>query len=227
MDADTAFSTLAAERRAFADVLETLTPEQWATQSLCKAWTVKDVAVHTMVGPTGSMASFATAMIRSLGSFDRANVVMVRRRADRPTSEVVADLREHAESRFVPPTATWTAPYTDLLLHRLDALVPLGIDADRPAALWPDALDLLVSQRGVRLGFTPGRVPDLVYAATDTSWTHGTGLRVEGPAEVLGLALAGRGARLDELDGPGAPALRAHATRASGGGALGGMFGNN
>ena len=62
-DAETAWATLAAERRAFADLLETLTPEQWATPSLCDAWSVGDVATHMMVGPTGSLWGFLTAMV--------------------------------------------------------------------------------------------------------------------------------------------------------------------
>jgi uncharacterized protein (TIGR03083 family) len=36
----------ATERLAFVDLLEGLTPEQWATPSLCSAWTVQEVAAH-------------------------------------------------------------------------------------------------------------------------------------------------------------------------------------
>ena len=43
---DELFAMVAAERRALADDLEGLTPEQWATQSLCAEWAVRDVAGH-------------------------------------------------------------------------------------------------------------------------------------------------------------------------------------
>ena len=49
---DAPFATIATERRAFADTLETFTQEQWETPSLCEGWLVKDVAAHLLVGPT-------------------------------------------------------------------------------------------------------------------------------------------------------------------------------
>jgi hypothetical protein len=41
---------LAAERAEFGHFVATLTPEQWATPSLCAGWTVRDVVVH-VIGP--------------------------------------------------------------------------------------------------------------------------------------------------------------------------------
>lgn len=208
---DAAWPTIAEERRAFADVLDTLTPDQWAAPSLCGAWTVKEVVVHTMVGPTGSTRGFLTAMVAARGRFDGANRVMVDRRAQRPTSEVVADLRDHATSRFRPPTFDWRAPYTDLMVHRLDALVPLGVDPGRAVGLWAPALDFLLTRKA-RGAFVPGAAPELTYAATDLAWSGGAGPRVEAPAAALALALTGRTARLDELAGSGASTLRRFAT---------------
>ncbi|MEO9326238.1 maleylpyruvate isomerase family mycothiol-dependent enzyme [Nocardioides sp. C4-1] len=211
--ADAAFATIAAERRAFADVLDDLDPDQWATASLCGAWNVKEVVVHTMVGPTGSIAGFASAMLRARGSFDRANQVMVERRSARPIAEVVADLRDHADSRFTPPGASWLAPCTDLLVHRLDALVPLGVPTGRPAELWAPSLDFLLGRSAARMGFTGRALPRLTYAATDLDWTGGAGPRVEATAETLALALTRRTARLDDLAGPGTGMLQAYAAR--------------
>ena len=34
------------QRADLADFLDTLTPEQWETPSLCRGWTVRDVAAH-------------------------------------------------------------------------------------------------------------------------------------------------------------------------------------
>ncbi|WP_170219249.1 maleylpyruvate isomerase family mycothiol-dependent enzyme [Nocardioides litoris] len=208
-DAD-AWTTIAQERGALADLLDTLTPGQWATQSLCGAWTVKEVAVHLMVGPTGSLPSFATAMLKARGRFEVANQVMVDRRSDRPTAAVSADLRDHAASRFTPPGFDWPAPLTDLLVHRLDITVPLGLDHDRPLGPWADALTFLLTPKAAR-AFVGARPPALTLAATDLAWTGGSGPRVEGPAEALGLALTRRTPRLGELAGPGAEVLRAWA----------------
>jgi uncharacterized protein (TIGR03083 family) len=207
VDDGTAWTTIATERRALADLLEPLTDEQWATPSLCRGWTVRHVAAHVMVGPTGSMAGFLRAMLRARGSFARANHRLADDRARLPTTTLVADLRDRAGSRFTPPGMDWHAPLTDLLVHRLDITVPLGLDHARPLDPWADALDLLVSKRATP-GFIPRGLPQLTYAATDVDWSRGSGPRVEGPVEALALAITRRPARLDELSGPGAEPLR-------------------
>ena len=207
VDDTTAWTTIAAERRALADLLETLTPDQWATPSLCRAWTVRHVAAHLMAGPTGTVAGFLGAMVRARGSFDRANHILADRRAQLPTDVLVADLRGHAENHFTPPGMDWHAPLTDLLVHRLDITVPLGRDHGRPLDPWADALGLLVSKRATP-GFLPRGLPELTYAATDIDWSRGTGPRVEGPVEALALAITRRPVRLDELVGPGSETLR-------------------
>jgi uncharacterized protein (TIGR03083 family) len=203
---DEPFAVIAAERRAFADTLEALTPEQWAAPSLCEGWAVKDVAAHLLVGPTTSMPAFLLAMAASRFDFDRTNRRLTAARADRPTGEIVAMLRLHADSRFTPPGQDWHAPLMDLFIHRLDCVVPLGIPCDRPLEPWPDVLDFLV-EPGTRRRFTRS-APDVTFAATDVDWSHGSGPRVSGTAEALGLVLAGRAAGLALLSGPGTDRLR-------------------
>lgn len=214
MDGDDAWALLARERRAFADLLDSLTPQQWEQPSLCDGWTVREVATHMMVGPTGSVGGFLTAMIKARGRFDRANQVMVDRRSTRPTAEIADDFRLHAENRFSPPGFDWHAPLTDFLLHRLDVSVPLGLSSDPLPQAWQEALGFLVGKRA-RTGFVAGELPSLSYGATDVDWGSGTGPHVLGPAEVLALAMTGRPHRLDELAGDGADALRVWARRAS------------
>ena len=209
---DEPFAVIATERRAFADALETLAPEQWEAPSLCAGWSVKDVAAHLVVGPTASMAEFVLAMATSRFDFDRANRKLTAKRADRPTDEVVALIREHADSRFTPPGQDWHAPLMDLFVHRLDCLVPLGIPTDRPLAPWPTILHFLV-EPGTRRIFTKRPAPTVTLVATDVDWSHGSGPRVEGTAESLGLALTRRGAGLAELSGPGVTELSRWSTR--------------
>ena len=53
------WNLVAAERRALADDLAHLTPEQWADQSLCSGWTVRDVVAHlTAAASTSPLAFF-------------------------------------------------------------------------------------------------------------------------------------------------------------------------
>jgi uncharacterized protein (TIGR03083 family) len=206
MDAEAGWVTIEAERRSFADLLDGLTPDQWAAPSLCAGWSVREVVAHTMVGQTGTMRQFAVAMLRARGSFDRANHLLAVRRATLPASELVESLRTHAAHRFTPPGMSWRAPLTDLLIHRLDALVPLGVDPGPGLDGWPVALDYLRDPKAAG-AFAAKGAPALTYVATDVAWSHGSGPRVEAPAEALALALTRRTARLAELDGPGAEAL--------------------
>jgi uncharacterized protein (TIGR03083 family) len=196
---DDPFATIASERLALADLLETLTDEQWATRSLCGAWTVKDVAAHVMVGPTVSKGEFLTAMLRARGRFAVANRAMVASRARLSTTELVALIREHADSRFRPPGMDWHAPWTEILVHREDIAVPLG-GFPRAVEPWGPALDFLVGDRATR-GFR--------YAATDLDWSHGSGAEVAGPAASLAIAIAGRPAGLEHLSGGGFPTFEA------------------
>ncbi|WP_435745554.1 maleylpyruvate isomerase family mycothiol-dependent enzyme [Nocardioides sp. SYSU DS0663] len=201
------WETVAAERRAFADELDTLDPEQWAAPSLCSGWTVKDVVAHVMVGPTASTGEVLRAMLAARGRFHVANDRLVRNRSALASGQLVQVLRDRAGSRFRPPGHDSSAPLADLLVHRQDVLVPLGLPDDRPPAPWGPVLELLLGPKA-RSGFVPRGRPDLTYVATDLDRSYGTGPRVEAPAAALALALMRRTARVGELDGPGAESLR-------------------
>jgi uncharacterized protein (TIGR03083 family) len=204
------FPIIAAERRAMADTLDGLTPEQWETPSLCAGWTVRHVAAHLSVVLTHGMGTFVVAAIRAGGNLHRANRIIVAREAARPIPDIVGDLRANADNRFTPPGLGSEAPLTEVLLHCEDIRVPLGIADGRPAERWRGALDFLVSPKG-RRGFAAKGVPALRYVATDTEWAHGSGGEVRGPAAALALTISGRPARLGELGGPGLAAVRAWA----------------
>ena len=198
---------IAAERRTLAGQLEQLSPEEWDVPSLCGAWTVRDVAAHLVVPHIVTRRQFVGDLLRARGSFARANVAMTAREAVRPTEELLADLRRHADSRFAPPGMGPRAPLTDVLVHGQDIRIPLGIHDSRPAGAWVPVLEFLRSAKA-RRGFVSGRQPDLRYVADDVAWAAGSGDVVAGPAADLALALSGRAARLDALHGPGVDALR-------------------
>jgi len=204
----THWDLIAAERRALADLLEGLTDEQLATPSLCGKWTVKDVGAHVMIGPTTSIKDIAVALARSLGNLDATSERLVDRQRPLSRADVVATLRDHADSHFTPPTMDWHAPLTDVLVHREDIAVPLGLPSDRPVEAWQPALAFLVTKKA-RRGFVPGPLPELTYAATDVEWSHGAGPVVSGPAAALAAVMCGRDAVIDRLSGPGAETLTA------------------
>src|SRR5207248_8479674 len=93
------FDEIAEERRALADVVAELTPEQLATPSLCGAWTVHQVGGHTIMPLVTSLPKLLGTMVAKRGSFDRANDALSRRvAAGRSNGEIAATLREHASS---------------------------------------------------------------------------------------------------------------------------------
>ncbi len=206
------WAALADERRAIADRLDTLTPEQWQTRSLCSAWTVHEMAAHLLSACDFTLGEVALAMLRARGDVDGLQLALVRKRARRPSAELVSALREHADARKAPPVVGVLGPYTDTLVHQLDMWIPLGLDDDRPVQRWRPSLDFLMTRKAT-VGFLPKPAPDLWYQATDLEWQHGAGEVVSGTAADLALALLGRTPRLDGLDGPGAEALRAYARR--------------
>jgi uncharacterized protein (TIGR03083 family) len=202
------FALTAAERRRAADMFESLSDEQWAAQSLCAEWTVREVAAH-LIGPF--CVSIPRFMIGSLlsGGMHRYSAKASRQLAQRATAEITGILRASAEQRFVPPGTGPAAPLTDLAVHTRDAARPLGLDTTASAAAWRTVLGFLASARASR-GFVPrGRLTGLRLRATDQDWSAGDGPEVAGPSEALALAAAGRAVALDDLTGDGVPILRA------------------
>ncbi|MBL8929202.1 MAG: maleylpyruvate isomerase family mycothiol-dependent enzyme [Kineosporiaceae bacterium] len=216
------WTAITGERLRLAELLAGLSDQQWAIASLCSEWTVRDVAAH-LVAPLATpalMLRFALDMVRARGSFEKANQLGTSRMAARPPAELVELLRAHADSRFVAPTMPRTASLAEILVHGQDIRVPLGVDDPGPVEHWTTALDFLVTP-AARRGFVGGRLPRLRWTASDASWTASTAgtaapdssaatdsaaavAEVSGPASALALAMMGRAARLDELDGDGA-----------------------
>ena len=91
-------------------------------------------------------------------------------------------------------------------MHGEDARRPLGIphtyspDAVRQAIDFYKGSNMLIGSKK--------RINGLAFNATDDDWQHGQGERVEGPLLSLLLAMTGRGAACDDLNGPGVPTLR-------------------
>ncbi|WP_460816661.1 maleylpyruvate isomerase family mycothiol-dependent enzyme [Nocardioides korecus] len=200
------WETIEQERLALADLLDTLLPRQWEAQSLCGGWTVADVVTHLAGLLTGGAAAVARAAVRARGDLHAANRATVAAGAGRHRAELVEDLRTHAASHVHPPGMGSRAPLAEVMLHRLDIAVPLGLTVDRPDEPWAPVLDFLTSPQA-RLGFVPRGRPRVSLGATDLSWASGDAPDVVGPAASLALVLSGRPTGLTCLAGPGLPTL--------------------
>lgn len=56
MDVESHWSVMRSERRGLAELLASLTDEQWETPSLCAGWRVRDVAAHLALVPLTMLA---------------------------------------------------------------------------------------------------------------------------------------------------------------------------
>jgi uncharacterized protein (TIGR03083 family) len=198
---------IAAERKDLADLLETLTTDQWGTESLCTGWTVRVVAGHLVGWYRRSLASMIAKVVTTR-SVDKTVNYFAMTDAQTPTADLIGDLRRNATNRFTPPFAPPEHPLTEIITHSLDIRVPLGLSTSLPPEHVNRSLDYLVSKAATRGMVPKDRVRGLSLSTTDTGWSHGDGPEARGPAVCLLLTVMGRPIGLEGLQGEGVPSLR-------------------
>jgi uncharacterized protein (TIGR03083 family) len=199
------------ERADFVDLLEQLSPQQWDRPTLCRSWRVRDVVAHVFSYDTLTAVDLGRAFLRGRFSLDRVNGIVLAKHADKPPAELVALARRSLEPRGLPAGFKGAIALVDAMIHQQDIRRPLGLPRTVPCERLRAALDFAKTSPAIR-GFWHRR--GLRLSATDLEWSVGTGPEVRGTGEALLLAIAGRAAPLDELDGPGQPLLRQRLERA-------------
>jgi uncharacterized protein (TIGR03083 family) len=198
---------LVQERRRMADLLDGLDPGQLATPSLSAGWTVHDVGAHLTTYLRFGQAKIYWGIVSTAADFDRLNRDLTARAARRSTAEIADRLRRWSTSKTTIPRSGYDPVLTDILLHDYDVRVPLGIARDVPEdRLWV-AFQHLAAKPSPGYG-VGSRLAGLRLEAGDTGWSSGSGAVVRGDAESLVLAMSGRAAGLDALEGDGLPLLR-------------------
>jgi uncharacterized protein (TIGR03083 family) len=192
---------VAAERLRLADDLESLTPAQWATPSLCAGWTVHDVVAHLTLSTRQGVPWTLWRTVRAGGNIERAFARMARERARRyPPADLIAQLREMAGVDRRLALAGELDPLNDVLVHSQDLAIPLGRARSLPVER---ALPCLRHVWAAPFVGAAKRFDGLRLAATDADWSAGEGPEVRGPAGDLLMAANGRAAGLDGLAGEG------------------------
>ena len=158
------FALIAAERRRTADLLDRLTPEQWAGPSLCEGWTTREVAAHLVMPFCVSTPQFIVRMIRNRFSLDRVSNQFATQET-RSNAELAALLRANAEHRFTPPGLGPEAPLTDITVHTLDICRPLGIDHRVAPEVSGVILDFIVAPKSTRGFISEGLLDGLRISA--------------------------------------------------------------
>ncbi|MGB7868910.1 MAG: maleylpyruvate isomerase family mycothiol-dependent enzyme [Mycobacterium sp.] len=206
VDQQFVFAAVAQERRQLASLLNDLDGAQLATPSLCLGWDVKTVAAHVVSTVDDGMSGFLQMAMRR-GSLGRGIDVLARRRAQAPTAEIVASIRQHADRPISSPVFGPLGPLADILVHSGDIRISLGLPFEPDVQLAALAMDFLTGRWPI--GFLPlGRLRRIRLSATDVDRTWREGAEISGPVGALMMSVCGRAALLEMLDGPGLSLLR-------------------
>ncbi len=196
------------EREACAELFETLTPEQWASASWCKGWSVGDVGAHLIASTRQSPAVFFAGLAKAGFSFDKMIDDAVKRIGTAQQASMAAEMRSAALRRNHPPGPV-TAMLGEMVVHGEDIRRPLGLSREYPEETLV-ALVEFYKASNVLIG-ARRRISGLALRATDSSWSSGDGPQVSGPLASLVVAMTGRREAYGELSGEGVAILAGRA----------------
>jgi len=195
------------ERKGFASFLDGLTSQQWNSPTLCELWTVREVAIHTVSYDELTTAGLVGRFLKGRLNTDRINAIGVADYSDRSPQQITVLIRSYAQPHGLTGGFGGKIALTDGMIHQQDIRRSIGL----PRTIDPERLRTALNfarfaptirgawrARGVRL------------VASDLDWSHGRGPEVRGPGEALLMAMAGRRAALDDVDGPGKAKLAQH-----------------
>jgi len=195
-----------AERKALADDLQGLTEPQWATQSLCTAWTVHDVLAHMTATARMTSPQFIGKFVMSGFNFASVQAQGVAAEKGSSPADTLARFTALVNASNHPPgpNDTWLG---EVIVHSEDIRRALHIkhaypiEAAMQVANFYKNSNLLIGAKT--------RITGLKLRATDADWSNGDGPEVAGPMVSLVVAMAGRKAATEDLVGDGVPILRA------------------
>ncbi|MEU5464210.1 maleylpyruvate isomerase family mycothiol-dependent enzyme [Streptomyces althioticus] len=197
-----------AERAALADDLRELTDDQWATPSLCDGLTVREVLAHLTAGASLDTVRWLAGVVRCRFDFDRQVAMRLAGQLGSGPADTLDRFRRVIPSTTKPPLPA-LAMLGETLVHGEDIRRPLGIRRTYPVetvtavAEYYRGTDLVVVAKG--------RIGGLRLAADDGPFATGDGPLVTGTTLALVMAMTGRAACCDELDGDGVGTLRRRA----------------
>ncbi|MDQ6847490.1 MAG: maleylpyruvate isomerase family mycothiol-dependent enzyme [Candidatus Dormibacteraeota bacterium] len=193
-----------AERWALVADLEPLSEQQWSAQSLCSAWTVRDVLAHMTATAKMTPPRFFGQFLGSGFRFNSVQEKGVAAERGSTGSDALGRFKQEL-ARTTHPPGPVDAMVGEMIVHGEDIRRPLGIrhkysdDALTTAVDFYRKSNLLIGAKR--------RADGLTLRATDVEWSAGVGPEVRGPLASIILAITGRRAGLEELEGGGMTTL--------------------
>jgi uncharacterized protein (TIGR03083 family) len=197
-----------AERRSLAEFLDTISPEQWTTPTLCEKWNVQDLVGHLTAAGNITAPHFFGGFIRTGFNFDKFVEGDLRKYAQGSPADVRSRYDAIIESNRTPPGPSYVA-LGEVMVHGEDIRRPLGARGEHPAEHLATLADMY-KKTGAPLR-AKKRLAGLKLEATDVDWATGDGPEVRGPCMSLILAMVGRAGALDDCEGAGVETLRSRA----------------
>jgi uncharacterized protein (TIGR03083 family) len=193
-----------AERAALASDLAGLTDEEWRTPSLCAGLSVREVLAHLTAGASLSWPRWMAGVVKCRFDFDR-QVAM--RLAEQLGASAAETLERFGRAAASTTTANpLKAMLGETVVHGEDIRRPLGIRHAYPTATITALAEYYRGSDFVVVA--KKRVVDLRLVADDGPFVAGEGPLVSGPTLALIMAMTGRAAFCDDLEGDGVPTLR-------------------
>ena len=193
------------ERLALLRLLDSLSPLEWEEPSLCTDWRVRDVVGHMVSETTMTIPKVIRGMMSAGWRINRYIAADGRRRGSMPVAELLEDFRSAVPTRSHLPGLSSLSMLEDIVIHSLDIRRPLL----RHRAV-PEGRMVVVAADLWSSHFFPGHklFANMQVAATDAAWSAGDGPEILGPIQDLVLAMSGRLAGLDQLEGEGLATVR-------------------
>jgi uncharacterized protein (TIGR03083 family) len=193
------------ERAALAADLADLTDEEWATPSLCAGLSVREVLAHLTAGSSLNAVSWLAGVIRCRFDFDKQVAMRLAEQLGATPGETLERFRRGVPGTTKPPLPG-IAMLGETLVHGEDIRRPLGIRRDYPIDVVTETAEYY---RGSDLVVVAkGRIGGLRLVADDGPFTTGSGPLVSGRTLALVMAMTGRAAYCDDLEGDGVEVLR-------------------
>jgi uncharacterized protein (TIGR03083 family) len=193
-----------AERNDLAEFLEKLTPQQWAAESLCQGWSVRDVVAHVVSYEGAGARELAKRFVRGRFLLNRINGVALGEHREREPHELIRLLREHATPRGLTSAFGGRIALVDSLMHHQDIRRALGMPRDVPTESLRVALPFAFVAPPVKAMW---HVRGVKVVATDIEWCGGIGSEARGSGEAVLMTMGGRRGVAEQLTGPGASRL--------------------
>lgn len=199
------------QRTDLATFLETLSDSEWNVPSLCTGWLVRDVAAHIILESRYTNRNSLVSLFKHGLNLNKFMFVFAKEVGQKPTQELVAMLREDIDKRITPVLTKPSGVLADLVIHEQDIRLAIGREKDFD----PEVLRLVLQEFDGG-GFGIGEIlvglhknlKSLKLVASDIGWSRGESeLSVEGRAQDLLPALAGRPFTLIRLKGDGVKIL--------------------